>query len=89
MLALDVEDAAKQPKVGCNAQEALAKDEETHNVQKPIGRKIMQLHSINVHQRTKKVVNREGESPVHKIHKTAPLIGACARDYLYAGDANL
>ena len=89
VLTLDAEDAAKQPKVGRNAQEALTKNEEARNVQKPIGRKIVQLHPIKVHQCTKKVVNREGESPVHKIHKTDPLIGAWARDYLGAGDANL
>ena len=39
VLALDIEDAAKQPEVGHNTQEALAKNEETRNVQKPIGRK--------------------------------------------------
>ena len=56
---------------------------------KALGGEVVKLHAVRVHQATKKFVNREGESPVHKVDEADALVISGTGSYLVAGSPRL
>ena len=63
-------------------QKALAKNDEARDVHDGIWGEVVELNAIGVHKAAKKFVNRECESPVHKIYKADTLAIFGTGDYL-------
>ena len=84
-VALHVEDPLSQPPVRVNAEEALAQDDEAADVKDGVGREVVELDAVRVHQPPDEFVNRKGESPVHEVDEADALAVAGMRGHLIAG----
>src|SRR3954468_16836220 len=74
----------EEAKVRLDAEPALAESDETSNVKKRIGRKMMHLDAIEKEQPTKEVVDWKGKPTNNEGKKHNPIPSGGTEDYLIA-----
>src|SRR4051794_5477928 len=74
----------EEAKVWLDSEPALAESDETSNVKKRIGGKMMQLDTVNKKQSTKEVVDWEGKSANNEGKEHNPIPSGGTGDYLIA-----
>src|SRR3954469_11915976 len=74
-----------EAKVRLDTEQALAESDETGDMKKRVGRKMMQLDTIEEKQSTKKIVDWEGKAPKDKGNEHNPKPSRRTGNYLVAG----
>src|SRR3954470_10362813 len=74
----------EEAKVRLDTEPAPAESNETSNVKKRVGGKMMQLDAIKQKQSTKEIVDWEGKAPKDKCEEHNPKPSGGSRNYLVA-----